>query len=231
VEEVDRRRIAAVLATNEGVQVFPEVMIPLVATDRELEMQRDVIEGVATRVLEEAGITLPYMVGTMIELPRAALLAGEIAAVADFFSFGTNDLTQTTLGISRDDAGSFLPSYVEAGIFEFDPFQVIDVEGVGQLVQMATWEGRKRRHGLKVGICGEHGGDPRSIQFFHETGLDYVSCSPFRVPVARLGAAHAALHTQAPTRKVADERSRMAESRNAEATLPRPRVATPATSA
>jgi pyruvate,orthophosphate dikinase len=233
ITEMQARAIfeAAVLATNEGVQVFPEVMIPLVATDRELEMQRDVIEGVATRVLEEAGITLPYMVGTMIELPRAALLAGEIAAVADFFSFGTNDLTQTTLGISRDDAGSFLPSYVEAGIFEFDPFQVIDVEGVGQLVQMATWEGRKRRHGLKVGICGEHGGDPRSIQFFHETGLDYVSCSPFRVPVARLGAAHAALHTQAPTRKVADERSRMAESRNAEATLPRPRVATPATSA
>jgi pyruvate,orthophosphate dikinase len=232
ITEMQARAIfeAAVLATKEGIQVLPEVMVPLVATDRELELQREVIERVATRVLEEAGVTLSYMVGTMIELPRAALLAGEIAAVADFFSFGTNDLTQTTLGISRDDAGSFLPSYVEAGIFEFDPFQVLDTEGVGQLVQMATWEGRKRRHGLKVGICGEHGGDPRSIQFFHETGLDYVSCSPFRVPVARLGAAHAALHTQAPSRKLADQRSQKAESRNAEATLPRPRVAAPATS-
>jgi pyruvate,orthophosphate dikinase len=218
---------AAVAATKEGVVVLPEVMVPLVMTDRELAMQREVIERIADEVLSEAGVILPYQVGTMIELPRAAMLAGEIAAFADFFSFGTNDLTQTTLGISRDDSGSFLPSYVEAGIFENDPFQVLDVEGVGQLVQMATWEGRKRRHGLKVGICGEHGGEPRSIQFFHETGLDYVSCSPFRVPVARLGAAHAALRTQPlSSRKVADERSLITESRAAEATLPRHRSTT-----
>jgi pyruvate,orthophosphate dikinase len=229
ITEMQTRAIfeAAVAATQEGVRVLPEVMVPLVATERELERQREVIERIADDVLSRAGVQLSYHVGTMIELPRAALLAGEIAAVADFFSFGTNDLTQTALGISRDDAGSFLPAYIEAGIFEDDPFQVLDVEGVGQLVQMATWEGRKRRHGLKVGICGEHGGDPRSIQFFHETGLDYVSCSPFRVPVARLAAAHAALHTQTTIRKESDARSRKAESRSAEATLHRPRSSAP----
>ncbi len=226
ITEMQTRAIfeAAVAATNEGVVVLPEVMVPLVATERELQRQREVIDRIAGEVMTAAGVTIPYQVGTMIELPRAALLAGEIATYADFFSFGTNDLTQTALGISRDDAGSFLPAYVEAGIFEDDPFQVLDIEGVGQLVQMATWEGRKRRHGLKVGICGEHGGDPRSIQFFHETGLDYVSCSPFRVPVARLAAAHAQLHTQGSVRTEADARSRKAESRTAEATLHRPRT-------
>src|SRR5687768_15336570 len=141
----------------------------------------------------EASMSIPYLVGTMIEVPRAALMAGEIARVADFFSFGTNDLTQTAFGISRDDASSFLPRYIEEGILKDDPFQVLDREGVGQLVQMATWEGRQRRSTLKVGICGEHGGEPDSVEFFDEVGLDYVSCSPFRVPVARLAAAHAAL--------------------------------------
>jgi pyruvate,orthophosphate dikinase len=134
----------------------------------------------------------------MIEVPRAALMADEIAKVAEFFSFGTNDLTQTTYGISRDDAGSFLPRYIEEGIYQDDPFAVIDREGVGQLVQMATWDGKQRRPTLKVGICGEHGGDPKSVEFFDEVGLDYVSCSPFRVPVARLAAAHAALKNRPP---------------------------------
>jgi phosphoenolpyruvate-protein kinase (PTS system EI component) len=139
-------------------------------------------------------------------------MASEIASEADFFSFGTNDLTQTTYGISRDDATTFLPLYIEEGILDDDPFQVLDREGVGQLVQMATWEGRQRRRDLKVGICGEHGGEPSSIEFFHETGLDYVSCSPFRVPVARLAAAHAALQTAAPAGRVSQARAKRAES-------------------
>jgi pyruvate, orthophosphate dikinase len=162
-----------------------------------------------------------YMIGTMIELPRAALMAADIARHAEFFSFGTNDLTQTTFGISRDDAATFLPRYIEDGILEDDPFQVLDRDGVGQLVQMATWEGRQRRADLKVGICGEHGGEPSSVEFFHETGLDYVSCSPFRVPVARLSAAHAALKDGGSTRSAAEQRVHRAESKAAEATLPR----------
>jgi len=215
---------AAVAVAAEGVRVLPEIMVPLIATDTELKLQREIIERVAEEVMAESGIQLAYLVGTMIELPRAALLAGEIATYADFFSFGTNDLTQTTLGISRDDAGSFLPSYVEAGILDDDPFQVLDVEGVGQLVQIATWDGRRARHGLKVGICGEHGGEPRSIQFFHDTGLDYVSCSPFRLPVARLAAAHAALRSTGvvTSRSQAEERSRKAEARTTEATMRHP---------
>ena len=167
--------------------------MPLVSDVQELINQKQLISRVATEVMGEAGISIPYMVGTMIEVPRAALMASEIARVADFFSFGTNDLTQTAFGISRDDASSFLPRYIEEGILKDDPFQVLDRDGVGQLVQMATWEGRQRRSTLKVGICGEHGGEPRSVEFFDEVGLDYVSCSPFRVPVARLSAAHAAL--------------------------------------
>jgi len=155
----------------------------------------------------------------MIELPRACLLAAEIAQEADFFSFGTNDLTQTTFGISRDDAATFLPQYLEAGLFKDDPFQVLDREGVGQLVQMATWEGRRRRRDLKVGICGEHGGEPSSVEFFHETGLDYVSCSPFRVPIARLAAAHAALKTDALLADRAQVRVERAESEAAPQTL------------
>ena len=209
---------AATAVARDGVQVRPEIMIPLVADERELAAQRTVIDRVAQEVFSGSA-PIAYLVGTMIELPRAALMAADIAQHAQFFSFGTNDLTQTTLGISRDDAATFLPRYIESGIFEDDPFQVLDREGVGQLVQMATWEGRQRRRELKVGICGEHGGEPRSIAFFHETGLDYVSCSPFRVPVARLAAAHAALQNAHGARAVAERRVQRAESRNAEATL------------
>jgi pyruvate,orthophosphate dikinase len=214
VTEMQTRAIfeAAVAVTKEGVTVRPEIMVPLIVDRRELSRQRELIDKVATDVMESAGVRLPYLVGTMIELPRAALLAHEIAVEADFFSFGTNDLTQTTYGISRDDAASFMPRYIEQGIFADDPFQVLDREGVGQLVQMATWEGRQQRHDLKVGICGEHGGEPSSVEFFHETGLDYVSCSPFRVPVARLAAAHAALQGQILPGKAAKARATRAES-------------------
>jgi pyruvate,orthophosphate dikinase len=218
---------AAVLVMGEGVRVLPEIMIPLVADESELALQREIVTREAEAVMDAAGVHLHYLVGTMIELPRAALLAAEIAKYAEFFSFGTNDLTQTTFGISRDDAASFMPLYIERGIFKDDPFQVLDVDGVGQLIQMATWEGRQRRAGLKVGICGEHGGDPRSVEFFHETGLDYVSCSPFRVPVARLAAAHAALRSPRGIPEHAETRVHKAESRAAEAALARPRVAPP----
>jgi pyruvate, orthophosphate dikinase len=223
IAEMQTRAIfeAAVNVTREGVRVLPEIMVPLVADERELAVQRKLITRVAEAVLEEHGVVLRYLVGTMIELPRAALMAADIARHAEFFSFGTNDLTQTTYGISRDDAATFLPRYIEDGIFEDDPFQVLDREGVGQLVQMATWEGRQRRTDLKVGICGEHGGEPSSVEFFHETGLDYVSCSPFRVPVARLAAAHAALKNGGGTRAAAEGRVHRAESKAAEATLPR----------
>jgi pyruvate,orthophosphate dikinase len=149
------------------------------------------VDRVAAQVARERGNGVKYLVGTMIELPRAALTARAIAAEAEFFSFGTNDLTQTTLGLSRDDAGRFLPAYVERGIYPDDPFQVLDREGVGRLIQLATGEGRSARESLKVGICGEHGGEPRSVAFCHDAGLDYVSCSPFRVPIARLAAAQA----------------------------------------
>jgi pyruvate,orthophosphate dikinase len=195
ITEMQARAIfeAAAEILLAGYNVQPEVMVPLVSDVQELINQKQLISRVATEVMGETGVSIPYMVGTMIEVPRAALMASDIARVADFFSFGTNDLTQTTFGISRDDAASFLPRYIEEGILKDDPFQVLDREGVGQLVQMATWEGRQRRSTLKVGICGEHGGDPRSVDFFDEVGLDYVSCSPFRVPVARLAAAHAAL--------------------------------------
>jgi pyruvate,orthophosphate dikinase len=168
-------------------------MIPLVATHQEFDHQRAVLEGVAAQVLGAMGEDLDYTVGTMIELPRAALTADEIAQHAEFFSFGTNDLTQTTFGLSRDDAGRFLPGYVERGIFADDPFQVLDQSGVGKLITLAVAAGRSVRPQLKVGICGEHGGEPRSVKFCHAIGLDYVSCSPYRVPIARLAAAHAAL--------------------------------------
>ena len=195
--------------------------MPLVADEKELARQRSVITRIANEVLGGKGVDIPYMIGTMIELPRAALLAGEIARHAEFFSFGTNDLTQTTFGISRDDAATFLPRYIELGILEEDPFQVLDRDGVGQLVQMATWEGRRRRSDLKVGICGEHGGEPSSIQFFYETGLDYVSCSPFRVPIARLASAQASLMNGGSMRKVAEKRVHRAESAAAESSLAR----------
>jgi pyruvate,orthophosphate dikinase len=170
-----------------------EIMIPLVATVREFDHQRAILEECARQVMGVMGVPVPYEIGTMIELPRAALTANEIARSAQFFSFGTNDLTQTTLGLSRDDAGRFLPTYVERGIFSDDPFQVLDTVGVGRLIRMAVDEGRAVRAKLKAGICGEHGGEPRSIAFCHQAGLDYVSCSPFRVPIARLAAGQAAL--------------------------------------
>ncbi|HEX2165741.1 MAG TPA: pyruvate, phosphate dikinase [Longimicrobiales bacterium] len=221
IAEMQARAIfeAAAAVAAEGVSVRPEIMVPLVADASELAIQRKAITRIAEEVLEAHDVEIPFMIGTMIELPRAALLAGEIAQHAEFFSFGTNDLTQTTFGISRDDAATFLPRYIELGILEDDPFQVLDREGVGQLVQMATWEGRRRRSDLKVGICGEHGGEPRSIEFFYETGLDYVSCSPFRVPIARLAAAQASLRNGGSTRKVAEKRVHRAESAEAEATL------------
>jgi pyruvate,orthophosphate dikinase len=175
------------------VDVRPEIMIPLVADYREFDNQRDILLEVARQVIGDMGEQLDFTIGTMIELPRAALTAAEIAERAEFFSFGTNDLTQTTFGLSRDDAGRFLPGYVERGIFPDDPFQVLDQSGVGQLIHMAVAAGRRVRPQLKVGICGEHGGEPRSVKFCHAIGLDYVSCSPFRVPIARLAAAHAAL--------------------------------------
>src|SRR6266545_2737802 len=184
---------AAAAAVREGLSPNPEVMIPLIGTKAELDRLRILVDGMARRVTEETGQKISYKVGTMIEIPRAALQAKEIAANADFFSFGTNDLTQMTFGYSRDDAASFLPAYIEKGILPEDPFASLDQAGVGELVTLATERGRQTNPKLKVGICGEHGGDPRSVEFFHRAGLDYVSCSPFRVPVARLAAARAAL--------------------------------------
>lgn len=184
---------ACEVAEKSGAAPVPEVMIPLVATRRELELMKAVVDKAAQAVFAEKGRTIEYLVGTMIELPRAALRAGEIAEVGEFFSFGTNDLTQTTLGVSRDDAGRFLTTYVEKGIYARDPFVSIDVEGVGELISIAAERGRATRPGIKLGICGEHGGDPASIAFCEQTGLDYVSASPYRVPIARLAAAQAAL--------------------------------------
>lgn len=196
IAEMQSRAIfeAAVEAGKRtGKPVVPEVMVPLVATRAELDLIKARIDSTAQAVMKETGTKIVYQVGTMIELPRAALMAADIANSAEFFSFGTNDLTQTTFGISRDDAGSFLGTYIQRGILEVDPFVALDREGVGQLVQIGVERGRKTRPGLKVGICGEHGGDPSSIAFCESVGLDYVSCSPFRVPIARLAAAQAAL--------------------------------------
>ncbi len=184
---------AARVARETGESVIPEVMIPLVATRAELALLKEVVDGAARAVQEATGVRIDYLVGTMIELPRAALRAAEIAEVAEFFSFGTNDLTQTTFGISRDDAASFLGVYQQRGILEKDPFVSLDQEGVGELVQIGADRGRAARPDLKLGICGEHGGDPDSVRFCHRAGLDYVSCSPYRVPIARLAAAQAAL--------------------------------------
>ena len=187
---------AAARVQQKGVKVVPEIMIPLVSDVTELKLQADVVRRVATEVMEETQQTIEYLVGTMIELPRAALTADKIAEVAEFFSFGTNDLTQTTFGISRDDSAKFLPYYIDHRIFEHDPFQVLDQSGVGQLVKMGTERGRSTRADLKVGICGEHGGEPSSVVFCHSAGLNYVSCSPYRVPLARLAAAQAALGSE-----------------------------------
>jgi pyruvate,orthophosphate dikinase len=199
ITEMQARAIfeAAVKVKREGVVVKPEIMIPLVANVNELKLQADVVRRVASEVFEREGESVEYLVGTMIELPRAALTANRIAEAAEFFSFGTNDLTQTAMGLSRDDAGRFLPFYVEKKIFPDDPFQTLDQEGVGQLLEIGVQRGRSSRPDLKVGICGEHGGDPESVIFCHKVGLNYVSCSPYRVPIALLAAAHAALADQA----------------------------------
>jgi pyruvate,orthophosphate dikinase len=183
---------ACTVAARKG-RVQPEVMIPLTSTVVEFRRQALIIRQVAEEVFRERQLTVPYLLGTMIELPRAALTADEIAREAQFFSFGTNDLTQTTWGLSRDDAGSFLPYYIENGIIPDDPFQVLDQSGVGKLISMACDLGRRTRQDLKLGICGEHGGEPAAIGFCDDLGMNYVSCSPFRVPIARLAAAQAAL--------------------------------------
>ncbi len=205
IYEMQARAIfeAAVEVSNGKQQVKPEIMIPLVLSKKELDILKIVIDTAAAAVFKEKGKTLEYLVGTMIELPRAALKAGEIAQTADFFSFGTNDLTQTTLGISRDDSASFIGIYKEKGIFEYDPFVRLDRDGVGELIQLAFERGRKTRPNIKMGICGEHGGNPDSVHFCQEVGLDYVSCSPYRVPIARLAAAQAALKNREEKKKAA----------------------------
>jgi pyruvate,orthophosphate dikinase len=188
---------AACQCKKDGIDVRPEVMIPLIAYVSELEVQQRALEDVARQIMKEQDTEIEYLFGTMIEVPRAALTADEIARLAEFFSFGTNDLTQTTMGISRDDAeAGFLLTYVQRGILADNPFATIDERGVGKLMRMAVELGRATRPALEIGICGEHGGDPRTIDFCHRLGLDYVSCSPYRVPVARLAAAHAALRHQ-----------------------------------
>jgi pyruvate,orthophosphate dikinase len=184
---------ALAVAQETGEKVTPEIMVPLVAKREELAFLKERIESIAEAVQQEKGIKIDYLVGTMIELPRAALTADEIAKDAAFFSFGTNDLTQTTFGLSRDDSASFLPDYLRRTIFERDPFVTIDEDGVGALVEIAAERARKTRPDIKLGICGEHGGDPDSIRFVETVGLDYVSCSPFRTPIARLAAAQARL--------------------------------------
>ena len=198
ITEMQARAIleAACVVAKEGVKVLPEIMIPLIATVEELKRQRQVVTETAKKVFREQGLKVDYLVGTMIELPRAALVADKIAAEAEFFSFGTNDLTQTAFGLSRDDAGKFLPFYVKEGILPADPFVSIDEDGVGALVALGVKLGRKKKRKLKVGICGEHGGDPASVAFCYKIGLNYVSCSPFRVPIARLAAAQAAIRNE-----------------------------------
>ena len=195
ITEMQTRAIieAALAVKAKGIKVLPEIMVPLTGTQAEYKLQEDIIRATAEKVFSEQGDKVEYMVGTMIEIPRAALTADKIAETAEFFSFGTNDLTQMTFGYSRDDAGVFLPVYLKKNLLKNDPFQILDQEGVGQLVQMGTERGRSTRPNLKVGICGEHGGEPSSVEFCHRVGMNYVSCSPFRVPIARLAAAMAAI--------------------------------------
>ena len=202
IYEMQARAIfEAVIAVGDNV--LPEIMIPLVMHPKELEILKAKIDAVAEEVFKKAGKKHAYLIGTMIELPRAALLADKIAESAEFFSFGTNDLTQTTLGISRDDSTNFIQPYLEQGIIEKDPFVQLDEEGVGQLIEIAAERGRKTRKDIKLGICGEHGGNPASIHFCARIGMDYVSCSPFRVPIARLAAAQAALANKTAKKKAA----------------------------
>ena len=195
ITEMQARAIfeAAVQVAKKGVKVIPEVMIPLIGSVEELENQKRIVTRVADEVFEKAGQKVKYMVGTMIEIPRAALTADRVAGTAEFFSFGTNDLTQTTMGLSRDDYTKFQKDYEKEKIFKADPFAVLDQEGVGKLVEMAVKAGRGARNDLEVGICGEHGGEPSSVGFCYKIGMDYVSCSPYRVPIARLAAAQAAI--------------------------------------
>ena len=195
IAEMQTRAVieAAINVGKKGIKVAPEIMIPLVGDVKELKYVKEIVVRVADEIIKNAGVDLMYEVGTMIEIPRAALLADKIAEEAQFFSFGTNDLTQMTYGFSRDDAGKFLESYYEKGIFESDPFARIDTEGVGELMRIASEKGRKTKKDLSLGICGEHGGDPSSIAFCDSLGFNYVSCSPFRVPIARLAAAQAAI--------------------------------------
>jgi len=184
---------AAYNMKKKGIKVIPEIMVPLVGTEGEMSTLKRNIEAVAKSVMERKNIKINYKIGTMIEIPRAALIADQIAKHAEFFSFGTNDLTQMAFGYSRDDAGTFVPQFTNRGILEKNPFQVLDQEGIGQLVQIGIKKGRQTKPDLKIGICGEHGGDPSSIEFCHRNGMDYVSCSPYRVPIARLATAQAVI--------------------------------------
>jgi pyruvate,orthophosphate dikinase len=192
---------AACEVTKKGIKVIPEVMIPVVMEAGELANQRAIVDKIAKQTIKKYGVKLKYMIGTMIEIPRAALTADKIAEFADFFSYGTNDMTQTTLGFSRDDVAKFVPKYIEMGLLKDDPFKTIDIDGVGKLLEMGIKLGRKTKPKLEIGICGEHGGDPKSIHFCHKIGMDYVSCSPYRVPIARLSAAHVALEEKFKKKK------------------------------
>jgi len=198
ITEMQTRAIieAALNLKKRGINAKPEIMVPLVGKKEEMKMQEQIVRDTIAKVFEEYGDTIEHKVGTMIEIPRAALTADEIAESAEFFSFGTNDLTQMTFGYSRDDAGKFLPVYIEKGILKADPFEKLDQEGVGQLVKMAVKKGRQTRPDISLGICGEHGGEPSSIDFFHRADLHYVSCSPYRVPIARLAAAQATIRNK-----------------------------------
>jgi pyruvate,orthophosphate dikinase len=191
--QVEAIALAAVDCKKKNIAVHPEIMIPIVCDEKELAYIRPRAEEIIKRVFEKAGVDIPVKIGTMIEVPRAALLADQLAQHADFFSFGTNDLTQMTFAFSRDDMGSFIGAYLDKHILEADPFKTIDEAGVGQLIDFALQKGRGIKHDLKIGICGEHGGDPATIDFCYRTGLNYVSCSPFRVPLARLAGAQAVL--------------------------------------
>jgi len=184
---------AACRMAAKKIKVLPEIMVPLIGTSAEFEYLEEIIRATADEIIEKQGVDISYLVGTMIEIPRACLVADKVAREAEFFSFGTNDLTQMTFGYSRDDAGVFLPDYLEKKILPGDPFEALDQEGVGQLVEIAIKRGRSVRPDLKIGICGEHGGEPSSVKFCYRVGMNYVSCSPFRVPIARLAAAQAAI--------------------------------------